>query len=113
MAQDDLRAVAFPTLNEAQIEKLGTCAEASLKKCPDEQELFKVGERNFRFFVVKSGEVEIIDESATHRRPSSFIGPESSPARWRSLPAALLWSAPSHVEIPKCTKCQPSLCDSF
>ena len=31
MAEHDLRAVAFPTLNEAQIEKLGSCAGALLK----------------------------------------------------------------------------------
>ena len=35
MAEHDLRAVAFPTLNEAQIEKLGSCAGAFLKKYPD------------------------------------------------------------------------------
>lgn len=26
MAEHNLRAIAFPTLNEAQIEKLGSCA---------------------------------------------------------------------------------------
>jgi hypothetical protein len=73
MAEHDLRAVAFPTLNEVQIEKLGSCAGAFLKKHPDGQTLFKVGERDFKFFVVKSGEVEIIDESgdAEDRHDSS------------------------------------------
>ena len=80
MAEHDLRAVAFPTLNEAQIEKLGSCAGAFLKKYPDGQTLFKVGERDFKFFVVKSGEVEIIDESGdtpktvTVHRPGEFTG---------------------------------------
>ena len=80
MAEHDLRAVAFPTLNEAQIEELGSCAGAFLKKYPDGQTLFKVGERDFKFFVVKSGEVEIIDESGgtpktvTVHRPGEFTG---------------------------------------
>ena len=80
MAEHDLRAVAFPTLNEAQIEKLGSCAGAFLKKYPDGQTLFKVGERDFKFFVVKCGEVEIIDESGdtpktvTVHRPGEFTG---------------------------------------
>src|SRR6476646_3350765 len=80
MAEHNLRAIAFPTLNEAQIEKLGSCAGAFLKKYPDGQALFKVGERDFKFFVVKSGEVEIIDESGdapktvTVHRPGEFTG---------------------------------------
>jgi hypothetical protein len=53
MAEHDLRAIAFPALKEAQIEKLGSCAGALLKKYPDGQTLFKVGERGFKFFVVK------------------------------------------------------------
>ena len=66
MAEQNLRAVAFPTLNEAQIEKLGSCAGAFLKKYPDGQTLFKVGERDFKFFVVKSGEVEISGRIRRH-----------------------------------------------
>ena len=80
MAGHDLRAVAFPTLDQAQIEKLGRCAGASLKHYRDGQALFKVGEREFKFFVVKSGEVEIMDESGetpktiTVHRPGEFTG---------------------------------------
>ena len=72
--------VAFPTLDEAQIEKLGRCAGASLKHYRDGQPLFRVGEREFKFFVVKSGEVEIMDESGetpktiTVHRPGEFTG---------------------------------------
>jgi thioredoxin reductase (NADPH) len=80
MAGHDLRAVAFPTLDETQIEKLGRCSGASLKKYRNGQALFKVGERNFKFFIVKSGEVEILDESGdtpkivTVHRPGEFTG---------------------------------------
>jgi thioredoxin reductase (NADPH) len=78
VAEHDLRAVAFPTLDETQIEKLGRCAGASLKKYRDGQALFKVGERDFKF--LKSGEVEILDESGdtpkivTVHRPGEFTG---------------------------------------
>jgi len=80
VAEHDLRAVAFPTLDETQIEKLGRCAGASLKQYADGQALFKVGERNFKFFIFKSGEVEILDESGdtpkivTVHRPGEFTG---------------------------------------
>jgi len=63
MATHKLRSFAFPTLHESQIEELGCCAGASLKRYQDGQTLFRVGERDFKFFVVKSGGVEIIDES--------------------------------------------------
>jgi hypothetical protein len=77
MAGHDLRAVAFPTLDQAQIEKLGRCAGASLKHYQDRQALFKVGEREFKFFVVKSDEVEIVDESGeTPKTKYSTIKPE-------------------------------------
>jgi thioredoxin reductase (NADPH) len=80
MAENDLHAVAFPTLDEAQIAAVGRCAGASLKRYRDGQTLFQVGERDFKFFVVKSGEVEVLDESgetpktvAVHR-PGEFTG---------------------------------------
>ncbi|HEY5777218.1 MAG TPA: hypothetical protein VIT00_00675 [Terrimicrobiaceae bacterium] len=58
-----LRSLAFPTLHESQIEEPGRCAGASLKRFQDGQTLFRVGERDLKFFVVKSGGVEIVDES--------------------------------------------------
>jgi thioredoxin reductase len=80
MAENDLHAVAFPTLDEAQIAAVGRCAGASLKRYRDGQTLFQVGERDFKFFVVKSGEVEIVNkktgEVRTLKTPAlfSFIG---------------------------------------
>ena len=80
MAEHDLRDVAFPTLDEAQIARLGHCASASLGTYRAGQALFRVGERDFKFFVVKSGEVEILDESGeapkilTVHRPGQFTG---------------------------------------
>ena len=62
MAENDLRAVAFPTLDERQIAALGRCTGAVLKRYQAWEKLFEVGDRDFKFFVIKSGEVEILDE---------------------------------------------------
>jgi thioredoxin reductase (NADPH) len=43
MAEYDLQSIAFPTLDEAQIAELGRCTS------------------DFKFHVIRSGEVEIID----------------------------------------------------
>jgi len=80
MAENDLRAVAFPTLDEAQIAALGRCTGAVLKRYQAGQKLFEAGDRDFKFFVIKSGEVEILDESGetpktvTVHRPGEFTG---------------------------------------
>src|SRR5579859_1768008 len=63
MVEHGLQSVAFPTLDESQIAELGKCAAAAPKLYRDGQTLFAVGERDFKFFIVKSGEVEIIDYS--------------------------------------------------
>ena len=80
MAEQGLEAVAFPKLSEEQIEQLGRYAGVTPKKFRAGETLFHVGDRDFRFFVIKSGEVEIIDETgdkpkviAMHH-PGSFTG---------------------------------------
>jgi thioredoxin reductase (NADPH) len=80
MPEQDLRAVAFPTLSDPQIAQLAGCAGASLQTYRAGQKLFEVGDRDFKFFVIKSGEVEILDESGetpktvTVHRPGEFTG---------------------------------------
>jgi len=80
MAEHDLHSIAFPILDEDQIAKLGQCTEASTKSYRDGQTLFAVGDRNFKFHVVKSGEVEIVDYSGdmpktvTVHRTGGFTG---------------------------------------
>jgi thioredoxin reductase (NADPH) len=63
MAEYDLHQVAFPRLDDSQLDALGRCAGASLHQHKAGQKLIEVGERDFKFFVVKSGEIEILDES--------------------------------------------------
>ena len=63
MAEHDLRSVAFPKLDDAQMASLGRCPLTKLKRYRDGERLFNAGDRDFKFFVVKSGEVEIVDDS--------------------------------------------------
>ena len=80
MPEQDLLAVAFPTLDDAQIAKLGLCAGATRKSYRDGQTLFEVGDRDFKFFIVASGEIAIIDFSGDEpktivvHRKGSFTG---------------------------------------
>jgi thioredoxin reductase (NADPH) len=80
MAEYSLQSIAFPTLDEAQITRLSGCTAAVFRSCTDGQTLFAVGERNQKFFVVKSGEIEILDYSGdepkrvTVHRKGQFTG---------------------------------------
>ena len=62
MIAHDLNAVAFPKLTGEQMASLERCSAAMLKRFRDGERLFQAGDRDFGFFVVKSGKVEIIDE---------------------------------------------------
>jgi thioredoxin reductase (NADPH) len=80
MAIHDLQSIAFPTLEEAQIVELCRRTDAETKSYRDGQTLFACGERDYKFIIVKSGEVEIIDHSGdepktvtVHRR-GQFTG---------------------------------------
>src|SRR5437588_638146 len=80
MAEHDLLSVAFPTLDEAQITRLSECTAALSRSYQDGQTLFAVGDRDFKFFIVKSGEIEIVDFSGdepkrvTVHRKGEFSG---------------------------------------
>jgi thioredoxin reductase (NADPH) len=80
MAEYNLQSIAFPKLDETQIARLSSCTTAVSRSFQDGQTLFAVGERNMKFFVVKSGEVEIVDFSGDEPRtvtvhpPGHFTG---------------------------------------
>ena len=63
MTEHDLKAVAFPQLDEAQVETLGRCSGGSLARYQAGQTLFHCGDRDAKFFIIRSGEVEIRDET--------------------------------------------------
>src|SRR3954467_3075890 len=80
MAEHDLQSIAFPTLDESQVTRLNGCTAAVSRSYQDGQTLFAVGDRDMKFFVVKSGEVEIVDYSGdapkrlTVHRQGQFTG---------------------------------------
>ena len=63
MVEQTLQSVAFPTLDEAQVSEFGRCTMATSKRFRNGETLIAVGDRDFKFFIVKSGEVEIVDHS--------------------------------------------------
>jgi thioredoxin reductase (NADPH) len=71
-------SIAFPKLDDAQIAALGEFA--TLKSFQAGEKLFASGERDFKFLIVKSGEVEIVDcssgrdEIVTVHEPGEFTG---------------------------------------
>jgi thioredoxin reductase (NADPH) len=80
MSERNLQSVAFPTLDETQIHELARCTDAAPKLYRDGQTLFAVGDRDINFFIVKAGEVEIVDYSddepktVTIHRKGEFTG---------------------------------------
>jgi thioredoxin reductase (NADPH) len=95
MPVHDLRAIAFPRLDVAQVTALGRCPRTTLKTFRDGDKLFAVCDRDFKFFVVKSGEVEIVDESGetpktiTVHRAGEFTGEVTQLAGGAALVAAV------------------------
>ena len=63
MAQFDLHEIAFPSLDDEQVAKLGSCTATSVTNYAAGDVLVQVGDRDFKFFVVRSGEIEILDQT--------------------------------------------------
>ncbi len=62
MAEVDLHKVAFPTLDDAQVATLARFGTRRLLR--DGEHLFKAGDREYKFFVVERGAVEIVEHSS-------------------------------------------------
>ncbi|MGH3639642.1 MAG: FAD-dependent oxidoreductase [Mycobacterium sp.] len=73
--EHDLRGVAFPKLDESQLTILDGCPLTRQARYRAGQTLFRVGDRDCTFFVIKSGEVEIVDESVDPPRTIAVHGP--------------------------------------
>jgi len=63
MVEHTLRSIAFPTLDDTQVSEFERCTNATKKLYRDGQTLISMGDRDFKFYIVKSGEVEIVDHS--------------------------------------------------
>jgi thioredoxin reductase (NADPH) len=75
MPEHDLQSVAFPKLDGSQMAAIGRCGRASLERYEAGRKLFEVGDRDFKFFVIRSGEVEIVGESGDAPRTVAIHGP--------------------------------------
>ena len=91
--------ILFPKLNEAQITEIEK--RAKLKSFKDGEILYETGTRNFNCYVVKSGEVEIVNRSdgesklVTTARAGQFTGD-----------VALLTGSPSVIDAIASGDCQ-------
>ena len=74
MAQD-LNVMAFPTLTEEQITQLARYAGAPTKTFRAGEALFRAGDRDPKFYVIKSGELEIIDVTGDQPKTIRMQGP--------------------------------------
>jgi thioredoxin reductase (NADPH) len=74
MAEQDLNAIAFPTFDQAQMARIEKYSSGASKKFQAGQALFHVGDRDVEFFVIKSGEVEIVDESGDQPKTMMTVG---------------------------------------
>jgi thioredoxin reductase (NADPH) len=75
MSEHDLMAVAFPRFDDTQLASLGTCPHTTLKRYPDGQKIFEAGDCDSSFYVVKSGQIEIVDESGDQPKTIRVHGP--------------------------------------
>ena len=106
MSENNLLSVAFPTLDETQISQLARCTDAEPKLFRDGQRLFSAGDQNMNFFIVKSGEVEIVDYSGdepktlTTHRQGQFTGDIS---HLTGLPAIVTGVARGDCEVYEIT----------
>jgi thioredoxin reductase (NADPH) len=75
MAAQDLNAMAFPKLTEEQMTQLARYAGASTKKFRAGDALFRAGDRDAKFFVIKAGELEIIDVTGDQPKTIRVQGP--------------------------------------
>ncbi len=63
MAEPTLQSVAFPNLTDDQIAHIAGCTTVAPKIFHDGEKLITVGERDPKFFIVKSGEIAVMDYS--------------------------------------------------
>ncbi len=65
----------FPSSTSPSWPRLDRCPLTKLAQYRDGEKLFKAGDRDFKFFVIKSGKVENVDESGDTPRTVAVQGP--------------------------------------
>jgi len=71
----DLNTIAFPILSKEQMAQIERYAGAPPKKFRAGEALFRAGDRDAKFFVVKSGKIEIVDVTGDQPKTIRVIGP--------------------------------------
>ena len=71
ITENTLKSVAFPTLDEAQIAQAAGCIKVAPAHHADGETLFKAGDRAVKFYIVKSGAIDIID--CTGDEPKTLV----------------------------------------
>ena len=66
MGKDNLEQQAYPQLTDEQLSALAKFT--TLKSYQDGENLFKAGDSDFKFFVIKQGQVEIVERSTGKRK---------------------------------------------
>ena len=74
MAEHTLHSIASPVLDQEQIAQLANCTAVAPKHYADGDQLIAVGDRNFKFFIVKSGKIEILDYTGEQPRTLAIHG---------------------------------------
>jgi thioredoxin reductase (NADPH) len=74
MIDSDLKAVAFPKFDPIHLASLEQCPKTTLRRYRAGQKLFEAGAFDGTFYVVKSGEVEILDDSEEPSRSVRIHG---------------------------------------
>ena len=63
MAEPSLLSAAFPVLDDSQIAQVAGCLKSTPTRYADGEVLIRVHESGMRFFIVTSGEIDIVDYS--------------------------------------------------
>src|SRR5918992_2440462 len=75
MPTSDLQAAAFPKLDDRHMSALENCDKTVVRQYRRGEKIFRVGDREFKFFVIKEGEIEILDESGETPKTIAVLGP--------------------------------------
>jgi thioredoxin reductase (NADPH) len=74
MPEHNLKSIAFPVLDADQIAQVANCTTGAPKLYRDGETIIAGGERCLKFFIVKSGQIEILDVSGDEPKTITIHG---------------------------------------
>jgi thioredoxin reductase (NADPH) len=75
MNQQSLEAVAFPKLDPTELASFNQCPLTKIERYRDGDKLFEAGECDAKFFIVRSGVIEVVDDSGDKPKSIRVHGP--------------------------------------